>query len=98
MKEDNDSAVDTEKEIRDIKIELKNSKKTRDTSFNDWKEITETEESRRATLNMTVDVDYAVTASNASPTSSTLTNQISSAGRKNLPQQISLVKMMSQRR
>merc|ERR1740124_11032 len=69
LKDDDDCDVDTETEIKDLKAELKKSKKTRDELFNDWEKITETEEMRRAALNMSIDVDRTVTVSNASTTS-----------------------------
>ena len=69
LKDDDDSYVDTEKEVKALKLELKNAKKTRDKLFDNWKEVTETEKTRRATLDLSIDDDCAVAASSDTPSS-----------------------------
>ena len=69
LKDDDNSDVDTEKEVKELKLEIKNSKKTRDELFANWKEVTETEETRRATLDLSIDDDCAVTVSSVSASS-----------------------------
>ena len=69
LKDDNDSDVDTAKEVKELKLEIKNTKKTRDELYANWKEVTETEEERRATLDVPINDDCAVTVSSISGSS-----------------------------
>ena len=69
LKDDDDSDVDTAKEVKELKLEIKNTKKTRDELYANWKEVTETEEARRATLDVPANDNCAVTVSSISGSS-----------------------------
>ena len=69
LKDDDDSDVDTAKEVKKLKLEIKNTKKTRDELYANWKEVTETEEERRATLDVPINDNCAVTVSSISGSS-----------------------------